>query len=111
MSIIPPFQPPQTTIEEVTPGRPIPHSGSLSDWFTVCNLAEHAARRVNRALRQSLQDFKGVVYRFFRRYKLGDRLLRGKGRWIMSPDEMSMWWLPEGDTKPEDPPVGGWDHA
>lgn len=58
MSIIAPFQPPQTTIGEVTPGQPIPHSGSLSARFTVYNHAKHMARRtgildprrVNRAL-------------------------------------------------------------
>jgi hypothetical protein len=36
---------------------------------------------------------------------------RGPGRWILSPDEMSMWWVPDGAPKPEEPPVGGQDHA
>ncbi len=32
----------------------------------------------------------------------------GKGRWVLSDDEMSLDWLPEGEEF-EPTPVGGWD--
>lgn len=108
MSIIPPFQPPQTTIEEVTPGRPIPHSGSPSAWFTAYNHAKHLARRTGILDPRRVGRALGIL---FRKLVVRKPSASGKGRWVMSPDEMSMWWLPAGEAEPEEPPIGGWDHA